>query len=185
MRLTMKKAEIRRISMSNLYLISLVATMLFLLVQKNDILNKIDFFSEAHLKTVRYQLEQPSKSLFILIIQRLKCIATMFVLSTTYIGCFYVYSSVIWFGISSGFLVTIVMMRYGLKGILLLTAGLFPHYLIYVPAIILTMILSKEKRSVNGKFVSQFMVIAFVIVIGCALESFINPGIVAKILKKY
>ena len=185
MRLTAKKIEIRRISMSNLYLVSLVATMLFLLVQKNDMLNRIDFFSEAHLKEVKYQLEQPSRSLFVLIVQRLKCIATMFVLSTTSVGSIYVYSCVIWFGISSGFLVTIVMMRYGLNGILLLTAGLFPHYLIYVPAIILTMILSKEKRNVSGKFVSQFIVITFAVVIGCALESYINPEIVAKILKKY
>ena len=185
MKLAVKKIDIRKISMSNLYLVSLVVTMLFLLVQKNEILSRINLFDEEHLREVEYQLEQLPRGIFIMIIQRVKLIAVMFALATTSLGSVYVFSNVIWYGVSSGFLVTIVMMRYGLRGILLLTAGMFPHYLVYVPAIILTMILSKEKRVVNGRFVSQFLIITLVMVIGCALECYVNPDIVAKILKKY
>ena len=185
MKLISKRIYMRQISLSNLYLLSMVFTMLFLLIQKNDIVSWINWFGEDHLKELKYQLEQPSKGIIFLILQRLKLIAIMFALATTSMGSIYVYFNVIWFGVSSGFLITLVMLRYGLKGILLLTAGMFPHYLIYVPAIILTMILSKERRLLNGRFLSQVLMIMLVMMIGCALECYVNPDVIAKILKKY
>jgi stage II sporulation protein M len=159
--------------------------MLFFLIQKKEVLNRIDLFSENSLNELGMQLETNTQRIMFLVIHRIKFIAMFFLLSTTSLGSFYVYANVLWFGVSSGFLLTMVMIRYGLKGILLLTAGMFPHYLIYVPAVILTMQLSKEKRMWNGRFLIQFLVITLVVVIGCFLEGYINPNIVAKILKKF
>lgn len=185
MKLSLKKYDLKQISLSNLYIVSFVVTMLFLLTQKNEILKNTTVFSEASLKELKLRLCGAQQGIVFLILQRVKIIVILFLLSTTSLGNVYVYFNVLWFGISSGLLCTIVLMRYGLKGILLLTAGMFPHYLIYVPAIVLTMQLSREKRMPNGRFAAQFLVIIFVVICGCFLEAYINPDIVAKILKKF
>ena len=93
--------------------------------------------------------------------------------------------NVLWYGISSGLFLAIVLMRYGVKGLLLLVAGMFPHYLIYVPALILVFHLSREKRTVSSKYILQLLVISSVVIIGCILECYVNPEIVEKILKKF
>ena len=185
MRLPLKQIKWRQISLSNIYVVSLVGTMVLLLMRKNEVLIQTSIFSEASLKELQVQLPGDATGIFFILKERLAIIFAMFLLATTSLGNIYVHFSVLWYGISSGLFLTIVLMRYGIKGILLLVAGMFPHYLIYVPAIILTLHISKEKRTINSKFIGQLLVISVVVIIGCVLECYVNPEVVAKILKKF
>ena len=159
--------------------------MILLLMRKNAVLIQTSIFSEASLKEIQVRLSGESPSLFFVLQQRLAAILCLFALSTTALGNLYVYMNVLWYGISSGLFLAIVLMRYGVRGLLLLAAGMFPHYLIYVPALILVFHLSREKRTVNSKYILQLIVVSSVVVIGCILECYVNPEVVAKILKKF
>ena len=155
------------------------------MMRKGEVLIQTSLFSEASLKELQGQLTGDAAGILFILKERLAIIYSMFLLATTSLGNIYVHLSVLWYGISSGLFLTIVLMRYGIRGILLLIAGMFPHYLIYVPAIILTLHISKDKRTINSKFVGQLLVITVVVIIGCILECYVNPAVVAKILKKF
>jgi len=185
MKFSLKQLRLEKISLSNIYVFSLVATMLFLLLRKNAVLIQTSLFSEATLKEIQVRLSGESPTFLFVLQQRLAIIISLFVLSTTTLGNLYVYMNVLWYGISSGLFLSVVLMRYGVKGLLLLVAGMFPHYLIYVPALVLVFHLSREKRTVNSKFILQLLVISSVVIIGCILECYVNPEVVAKILKKF
>ena len=159
--------------------------MIFLLMRKNTVLIQTSIFSENTLKEIQVLLSGEAPTFLFLLQQRLAIILSLFILSTTTLGNLYVYMNVLWYGISSGLFLAIVLMRYGVKGLLLLVAGMFPHYLIYVPALILVFHLSREKRTVNSKYILQLLVISSVVMIGCILECYVNPEVVAKILKKF
>ena len=174
-----------KIALSNIYVVSLVITMVFILIRKHEVLMQTSLFSEASLEEIKMRISGNPPQFFFIIQMRLAIIISLFIIATTALGNLFVHMNVLWYGISSGLLLAVVLMRYGIKGILLLIVGVFPHYLIYVPAIILTLHLAKEKRVVNNKYIGQLLVISFVVIIGCILECYVNPDIVAKILKKF
>lgn len=185
MKFSLKHLRFEKVSLSNIYVISLVVTMVFLLMRKNSVLMQTSLFSEASLKEIQIRLSGESPTFLFVLQQRLVIFFSLFVLSTTILGSLYVYMNVLWYGISSGLFFAIVLMRYGVKGLLLLVAGMFPHYLIYVPALILVFHLSREKRTVNSKYILQLLIVSSVVIIGCVLECYVNPEVVAKILKKF
>ena len=185
MKLSLKHLRLEKVSLSNIYVISLVVTMVLLLMRKNVVLIQTSLFNEASLKEIQVRLNRESPTFLFVLQQRLIIIFSLFVLSTTALGNLYVYMNVLWYGISSGLFLSVVLMRYGVKGLLLLVAGMFPHYLIYVPALILVFHLSREKRTVNSKYILQLLIVSSVVIIGCILECYVNPEVVAKILKKF
>ncbi len=185
MRLPLKQMKWKQIALSNIYVVSLVITMVILLMKKNDLLIQTSLFSETSLREVREHLAGDTTVFFYILKERLSIVFALFLLATTSLGSIYVHMNVMWYGISSGLFLTIVLMRYGVKGILLLIAGMFPHYLIYVPAVALTLHLTKDKRIVNSKFLGQLFVITVVVIIGCVLECYVNPEVVAKLLKNF
>jgi len=186
MRVRLKQIKWQPLSLSQIYVLSLVAVMLFLLIRKGELLIQTSFLSEASLNTIKEELTRGNKKLFLYILkERAAIILALFVLSTTYLGGMFVYLNVIWYGAVSGLLLTIALLRYGMKGILLIAGGALPHYLIYVPAVILALRLSREKRTVNSKFCIQLFVLLAVIVAGCLLECYVNPFFVVKILKNF
>lgn len=185
MKIKMRAIQWNRIGLSNIYVMSMVLAMIFFAFFKREFLEKTSLFGYQMLSEIDSRLLESSPQYLFLVTTRVRVILFLFILSTTSIGNLYVYLCVIRYGICSGMFFTIVIMRYGLKGILLLVAGMFPHYLIYVPAFILTMHLAREKRKVNGRFLFQLFAIICVVIIGCLLECYVNPNVVSKILKKF
>lgn len=185
MRMALKQMKARKISLGNLYIISLAITMILLLMWKSEPLMQTKLFSDSSLRELQKYLQGNPEGFLFILKERLSIVFSFFILATTSLGSVFVHMNVLWYGMSSGLFLALVLMRYGLKGILLLAAGMFPHYFIYVPSLILILHLSKEKRTINGKFISQLFVITSVVIIGCILECYVNPEIVAKILKKF
>lgn len=185
MKLKWNKISWNRISLTNLYFTSLVAALLIMLIWKRQLLIQTSLFDEASLQMLQNRTIDGKELFFFVLRERAAVITALFVLGTTTLGPIFVYMNVIWYGAGSGLLLAIVLLRYGLKGILLLVAGMFPQYLIYVPAMILTLQLTRERRTVNGKFCMQLLIILFVMIIGCMLECYVNPEVIAKVLKKF
>ena len=91
-----------------------------------------------------------------------------------------------------------VVLRYGIKGILLAAACLFPQYILYFPAIFaflgwgesvyrniyLRNGLEPEKNILLKK-TGQLAGIIGMTVAGCAMEGFVNPLILTGLLKYF
>ena len=184
MKLQLKKINLEKISLWNLYVVSMVVTMIFLFAKKRELLMQTSLFDEDSLKSLRDQITAGSTSFLFVLKERITIIIALFLLSTTDFGRWFVYANVLWYGAGTGLFFTIALLRYGIKGILLLVAGMFPHYLIYVPALILTLHVSEEKRTINRKLCVQLLVIIIVVITGCILECYVNPQVLTKVITK-
>jgi len=183
MRLRFRQLKWDGITLPQVFVCSMVSVMAGLLINKSDLLIQTSWMDASSLEAIKSQLTG-SKELFVYILkERVSLVLALFLLSTTYLGNMFTYLHVIWFGACSGMFLTIVMLRYGLKGILILFSGIFPHYFIYVPAMILTISLMREKRIPDRKFFGQLFVVLLVVIIGCILECYVNPYILVKTIK--
>lgn len=185
MRLALENIRWKKMKLSNLYIVSLVVTLTILLIKRSELLIKTSLFDKNSLEVLREQTVDSGRLFFVVLKSRLAMIASIFLLATTVLGNTYIYMCVVWYGAASGLFLTIVLLRYGMKGVLLLWAGLFPHYLVYVPAVILSMRINRDRREVDGRFCMQFVMISFVVITGCLLECYVNPYVITKILRNF
>jgi len=118
-------------------------------------------------------------------------------LSVTILGIPYMIIKLITFGFSTGFFISSIAMQYGLKGILLILAYLFPHGLIYIPVIILSLYkgygLSRaiyyDNRYHMGSIIRQLksyifllVFLAVLILLGSFLEAYAGSFLLKKTL---
>ncbi len=107
---------------------------------------------------------------------------------------------VLWFGFTTGALLSIATIRFGVKGIVLCVCGVLPQYIIYIPIMLILLTLSSGtgirlygrggvrgtvyggKRRLIGKYFLAFLLILVVCIIGIFLESYVNPILLKKIL---
>ncbi len=128
---------------------------------------------------------------------RVKHLLILAVLSTTYLGLAAVCSAVVGYGATAGMFLAVAMIRYGLKGVLLVITAVFPQCLLYVPGFFFLMVwceqtcrflyFEKGARLGNKKFLLvkllQCLGVMVVVIVGCVLESYVNPVIFKKMLK--
>lgn len=128
--------------------------------------------------------------------ERVKIILLLCLLATTYVGIASVYCFILWQGFMVGMFFTAAIIRYGLKGILLLCIGLLPQQLLLVPAWILLSnwccqicckIYFPYKMSESENYIKShyflrkglsLLWIILVVIIGCILECYVNPILV-------
>ncbi len=133
--------------------------------------------------------------------KRMKEYIMLGILSTTFLGIAAVYFFIIWQGIISGMVLATVFVRFGLKGIILLVAGMFPHQLLFIPATVMMLIWSYQNCSIfyypgkytgpgyhhkNQVFMRQGFLLIWilcVVFIGCILECYVNPILLTDVAK--
>lgn len=123
--------------------------------------------------------------------ERIRLILLIGVLGITNIGIPVICCLFIWLGFSSGVLLSVAIMKFGLEGLAICLGGIFPHFLIYIPLILIysDKIIDK-KISERTTFKKQnlirycmFVLLGiFIMTIGALLESYINPYILKKII---
>lgn len=112
------------------------------------------------------------------------------------IGMWIVYSYVAYLGLSIGILSVISIINYGVKGILLVSAFLFPQWICYVPVIFLWYGFLQEKRKAKREYSigerrrgkrAGWLVFAAggmaLMICGIFLESYVNPQILRGIIR--
>ncbi len=153
-------------------------------------LNRIKYLEVDGAALLRYVLGEKAKIFFLLVI-----------LSTTFAGIASSYGFVLWQGVLTGMFITAATIRYGMKGILLMIAGMFPQQLLLVPAWVMLLNwccqlcchfyyphkdcepeYSNRKRYAVRKGVT-FLWITGVVIIGSILECYVNPILITEVLK--
>ncbi len=98
------------------------------------------------------------------------------------------------FGASFGCIVSLAAMVYGYGGILVAAALLFPQYIIYVPIYIFLLKMVDNNKfddtightsasRLNQRRAVLAAVFAVLVILGCAVESYVNPFVVRQVEK--
>ena len=121
--------------------------------------------------------------------------------STTLIGMPFLCAYICYMGLSAGCLLSVAVVRYGIRGLLFMAAVLFPQALLLVPAYILLFFWASDvNRTLHAwgsqlegyeRYSSRFYLrkgiqivgIMAVVIMGCLLESYVNPNVLHFVLK--
>lgn len=148
--------------------------------------------SPENLQAVKSMTLEKNDYLYYVCKLRLQTVLLVLLAGTTYLAPFVCGAVALWFGMGAGALLTTALMRYGIKGILLLPVGCFPHFLVYIPAFYMLLrwceqlfgyiYLRKESGS-PGIVLAKLLMILLAISAGIFLESYVAPGIFQGMLK--
>lgn len=166
-----------------LFVTSVVVVWVFLLIQGRDLLLRTEVLEESTLELMKYQVQECRSLFFYVLKERVFVIPIIFLASTTYLATAFCYGLVIWYGAGTGAVIGVAMLRYGVKGVCMVLASALPQYLLYVPAMIVALRLSLGKRQITKRFLLQGFLLEVVVIIGCALESYVNPIWVEKFIE--
>lgn len=132
---------------------------------------------------------------------RLFTICMLGILGTTVIGLPALCVYVCYMGVAAGCLLSVAVIRYGIRGLFLMAAGIFPQGIVLVPgyAALFIWVLGVNRmlyshgtdhgyyggygRQSYLKKALQMGGIIAVVIIGCLLESYVNPKILQFVLK--
>ena len=179
------------------FCVGLIAGILVINMEKSILLGDGGMFDESTLYHLKY-MTVDSNALFCYILRkRIIRFLGLAVLSTTYLGLAACMGAAFWYGLSAGAFLATLMLRYGIKGILLAVISMFPQYLVYVPVVLALLLWCQElfrgiyvrgeysaaDRGFLVKKAGRLLVLMAVLVVGCMLEAYMNPFILMGFLK--
>ena len=121
-------------------------------------------------------------------------------LCITVLGIPYMLFKLVVFGFTTGFFISSVAMQYGIKGLLLILAYIFPHGLIYIPIMILSLYNGyRLSRTINydnpgslgfiirhlKSYIFLLIFLTALILLGSFLEAYVGSFFLKKILVLY
>lgn len=185
-----------RIPALQLFVAGFLAGILIMNIGKGILLDQTGLFDEEVLYHMKYMTVDYNALFCYVLRKRLLTVLVLAVLSTTYLGLVICAGMALWYGAATGGLLAVMVLRYGMKGILLAAASLFPHYLIYFPAIFTLLAWGEsiygsiyhrygaemEKNTLLKKM-GQLAAVIGMTVAGCALEGYVNPEVFLNLLK--
>lgn len=161
-------------------------------------IDNIEFFDSYYISKMNL-IEIDYGLLFqYIIMNSYKQFILFWIFSITILGIPYMVFSLIYFGFSTGFIISVATMKYGIKGLLLFLTYIFPQYIIYIPAALVCLLVGyrlckdmNASNSLNGKnkwrIVIEKLPIIFLlgvfILIGCVMETYINSFLLKKVIQ--
>ncbi len=157
----------------------------------------LNYFSEQNLFQIQFTEIVYEKYFFYLLKNRMMILAVLAVLSLALAGRYLLSGVLMLFGCSVGSMLSVLILRYGLEGLLLFFAFLFPQDFVYFPVLFgwVTVLtewnegmfgmknrayrISAGKRHVG----LRVLFLLVVTIIGILLECYVNPVIVKWCLK--
>lgn len=199
----MGRAERSRVYRSwlTLFLGSFLLGVIVMNMGNEMFLGEAGIFNTASLNRLKYIEINNGKFFWYVLRRRMVECAGMLLLSTTALGLVAVYGAVLWQGMITGMLLTAATIRYGIKGILLILGGMFPHQCLLIPAGIMLFVWCLENyywihrygkgtmgyfRNRRQQFFHQGILLVWIILvflIGCILESYVNPILISDVAK--
>lgn len=179
---------------------SFIAGILIMNITKNYFISDGGILNSTILSRIKYLNVDGTMLLRYIIFERVKIAFILIIFSTTFIGIAASYIFVMWQGVLAGMFFTAAIIRYGFKGILLLLAGIFPQQILLIPAWVMLLnwccqlcckfyfpqkdleMVSNQKHYLVRKGIILLWIIG-VVIIGCILESYVNPIILNELLK--
>ena len=140
--------------------------------------------SEYYLNRYKYMELNEDRLFFYLLAERLPDVIMLLLFSFTNLRKIVFSGYLGWMGFSAGTILTISVIRFGSKGILLCLAGMIPQYFFYILVLILTVtkIFSGGNIPLVGIVVHYFGVF-ILLVAGIMLETWVNPLFLKLFLK--
>ena len=185
MRFAGREWKIGRNAFMPVFCVGLLAGIIILNMGKGILLEGTGLFDEDTLYRMKY-MTVDSNALFCYILR--KRVVRLAVLGVTF-----------WYGMSAGAFLAALTLRYGIKGIALALAGIFPQYLIYIPAALFLLSwcetlfrgiyarggggISLEDRRLLIKKAGQLAGALLAVTVGCLLEGYVNPYLFLGFLK--
>lgn len=156
-----------------------------------------DFFSIQNLVQIRYTEVVYEEYFVYLLKKRVGVLLVLGVLSLALAGKYLLSGFLMLFGCCLGSMLSVLIMRYGLSGMLLFAGLVFPQNFIYIPAVFGWVALLTEwnegvfgrrktlyrKGYGRGAGIKQILVLCGVTIIGILLECYVNPVVVNWCLK--
>ncbi len=197
-RLRWKRAE--RPNWALPFFAGLLAGAAFVYLSPDAFLTEPGFLGKSSLDRVgRIELNE---GLFFLYVLK-KRIGTLWltaILSTTFAGIVTTYLFVLWTGVCGGVVAAVAVMRYGVKGLLLLAGSMMPHFICYAPAFLMLADLGfsvcsrlyypvrdysepYEQKPNRRKLLLRFLLLHGLVIAGTLLESYVNPNLMTELLK--
>lgn len=118
-----------------------------------------------------------------LLVRRLTVTGALLLLSNTQYGKFAVKCFLVWQGGMFGMFLAAAMIRYQMKGLLFAAGSLFPHQFILIPSYILLLYWCLNIQYIRRRKPWLVPWIMAGLVLGCFLESYVNPILLQDIIK--
>lgn len=123
--------------------------------------------------------------------ERIKLFLVICILGITNIGILVIGAFFLWLGFSSGVLLSVAILKFGVKGIVICLGAVFPQFLIYIPVYLLysdKLIDLKISGRNTLKKQRWFQYVLFIgigiiaVAFGAIMETYVNPIMLKKIL---
>ena len=169
---------------------------------KHDVWIKDDgLLSSAMMKQLQSSEPEGSYLFGYIVKHRVSVILIVSMLASTIIGLPIVCAYVCYLGVSAGCMLSVAVIRYGVRGLFFMAAAIFPQGFLLIPAYFLLFVWSLDcNRSLYGRvdglegryFVGkQFILsrgirllgIIILVIMGCVVESYVNTQIVHFVLR--
>ena len=179
------------ISRSAFFAVGVAAGIFFINIQKSTLSSGGLLFHAESIKRIAW-INAYGSALFAFVVrERMTQFLLLSVFATTYLGIVACDVAAGWYGFSCGVYLASAMLYFGAKGILFILAGIFPQYLLYVPTVwalfkwcdkTCGMIYGKtlvnsqnQKAPLLAERVLSLITLAIASLVGCFLESYVNP----------
>lgn len=180
------------------FCIGIIVGILIMNLGRSIFLKESGLFDESVLFRMKYMSLDGNAFFYYVLRKRMLVLIVTAVLATTYLGYAVCMGAAAWCGMSVGVYLSALFIRYGIKGLALSLVGIFPQYLLFVPAVLMMLgwceglyraIYSRSsatepmEKSFILKKLGWLGAIAAVVIAGCFLESYVNPVLLIGYLK--
>ena len=182
-----------------LFLTGFAAGLFAVYFGRGMLLDHKGMLDEDMLYRMKYMTVDSRLLFWYVLCKRCRNFLVLSIMATTYLGWIFCGGITVKYGFSVGFFLSTAIFRYGIKGILLGIVSIFPHYLCYVPAVILLLrwcedlhrsiyfyhnMTGQGKSSLPGRL-GRLALILMALIFGCLLECFVNPVLLKGFLQVF
>lgn len=182
------------------FCVGLLAGIFIMNMGKSILLEDTGLFDEYTLYRMKYMTVDGNALFCYAFRKRIMMLLIMAILSTTYLGYVVCAGTAAWYGMSTGIFVTVLTLRYGVKGLVFAAVSIFPQYLFFVPAVVMMlgwceslyraiysrgMSVDEGDRNFLMKKLGRLGIIVILAILGCLAEGYINPRLLIGYLKVF
>ena len=192
------KNQLRK--MLSIVLVGTGAGFFCMLFQQDRLLFQTGLLDAYTISPIKYQEINHDILLGYVLKQRLLCSLLISLLATTYLGITVSYLYFLLFGAALGIMTAAALLRYGLKGLLFIFMSMFPHQIVLFPSFLLlscvacslcrylyfqdvSLYFKGKKKNILMKYMVLLLICNVVVIIGCYIESYVNPQMLKIVLR--
>ncbi|MCD7835393.1 MAG: stage II sporulation protein M, partial [Lachnospiraceae bacterium] len=118
----------------SLFFTGFIAGILVMYFGKSILLENTGLLDENTFVDMKYMTVDSTALFYYVLKKRAGTALIIMILSTTYLGLIVCAAFSIWYGAAAGMFMSALLIRYGIKGLLLFVVSIFPQYILYLPA---------------------------------------------------